>query len=144
MTLYFKTQYKPFFEQWKSQKKNSSVLPSLADFVNSEFKGLLPTLSEKARFEFIELVKLLVFSHRHNKNDEFLKDPLIDFSIVREPMYKYSRHAQDKFFDYATYAFLFAWFEAKPLAKAFSAEKFAENENSHYPERMTAEIAQLG
>ena len=92
----------------------------------------------------IELIKLLVFSHRHNKNDEFLKDPLIDFSIVREPMYKYSRHAQDKFFDYSTFAFLFAWFEANPEAKAFSAEKFAENPNALYPERMVAEITQLG
>ena len=141
MTLYFKTQYKPFYEQWKAQKKTTSVLPSLAEFVNQEFKGLLPQLTEKAKFELIELVKLLVFSHRHNKNDEFLKDPLIDFSIVREPMYKYSRHAQDKFFDYATFAFLFAWFEASPEAKIFSAEKFAENPNQQYPERMVAEIA---
>ena len=141
MTLYFKTQYKPFYEQWKAQKKTTSVLPSLAEFVNQEFKGLLPQLTEKAKFELIELVKLLVFSHRHNKNDEFLKDPLIDFSIVREPMYKYSRHAQDKFFDYATFAFLFAWFEASPDAKIFSADKFAENPNKQYPERMVAEIA---
>jgi len=143
MSNYFKTQYKPFYEQWKSHKKNSSVLPSLVDFVNSEFKDLLPCLAEKARIEFIDLVKLLVFSHRHNKNDECLKNPLIDFSIVREPMYKYSRHAQDRFFEYCTFAFLFAWYEANPLAREFSAEKFAENENSDYPERMTAEIALL-
>lgn len=93
MTLYFKTAYKPFFEQWKSQKKNPSVIPSLIAFANCEFAGLVDTLSEKAKFEFIELLKLLVFSHRHNKNDEYLKDPLIDFTTVREPMYKYSRHA---------------------------------------------------
>ena len=144
MTLYFKTAYKPFFEQWKAQKKQPSVAPSLVAFAEDEFPGLLPTLSEKAKFELIELIKLLVFSHRHNKNDAYLQDPLIDFATVREPMYKYSRHAQDKFFDYGTYAFLFAWFDANPKAQAFSAEKFAENDNSHYPERMTAEIAQLG
>ena len=144
MTLYYKTQYKPFFDQWKSQKKSGSVMPSLIEFVNNEFPGLLASASEKASFEFVELVKLLVFSHRHNKSDDYLKNPLIDFSIVREPMYKYSRHAQDKFFDFATFAFLFAWFEANPVAKLFSAEKFAENDNHHYPERMTTEIAQLG
>jgi len=93
MTLYFKTAYKPFYEQWKSQKKSPSVVPSLVAFANAEFPDLLATLSEKAKFEFIELIKLLVFSHRHNKNDDYLKDPLIDFSIIREPMYKYSRHA---------------------------------------------------
>ena len=110
MTLYFKTAYKPYYERWRSQKKNPSVVPSLVDFANEEFPGLLASLQEKAKFEFIELLKLLVFSHRHNKNDEYLKDPIIDFSIVREPMYKYSRHAQDKFFDYSTFAFLFAWY----------------------------------
>lgn len=68
-------------------------MSSLVDFSNAEFPDLLASLSEKAKFEFIELLKLLVFSHRHNKNDEYLKDPLIDFSIIREPMYKYSRHA---------------------------------------------------
>lgn len=93
MTLYFKTVYKPFFEEWKTQRGTPSVFPSLVDFANQEFPGLLDSLSEKAGFEFVELVKLLVFSHRHNKNDEYLKDPLIDFATVREPMYKYSRQA---------------------------------------------------
>lgn len=59
-------------------------------------------------------------------------------------MYKYSRQAQNKFFDYSTYAFLFAWFEAKPEARAFSQEKYAENKEKTRPERMTAEVAQLG
>lgn len=38
-------------------------------------------------------MKLLVFAHRHNKKDDYLVDRLIDFVIVREPMYKYSRAA---------------------------------------------------
>ena len=75
---------------------------------------MLPILSEKARIEFIELVKLLVFSHRHNKNDEYLKNPLIPFSIIRDPMYMYSRNAQNNFFEFGTFAFLFAWFESNP------------------------------
>ena len=102
--------YKPFLERSKTQRVETKVIPSLMEFVNSEFPGLIERLPKKASFEFIELVKLLVFSHRHNKNDESLKSPLIDFAVVREPMYKYSRVAQDKFFDYATYAFMFAWF----------------------------------
>lgn len=67
------------------------MVDSLINFAKKEFPGLLDTLSEKAQFEFIELVKLLVLSHRHNKNDDFLADPLVEFSIVREPMYKYSK-----------------------------------------------------
>ena len=129
MTLYFKTAYKPFFEEWKNQRGTPSVFPSLVSFAKHEFPGLLDTLGKQANFVFIELIKLLVFSHRHNKNDDYLKDSLIDFATVREPMYKYSRQAQNKFFEYSTYAFLFAWFEARPEAQAFSAEKFADNEN---------------
>lgn len=48
-------------------------------------------------------------------------------------MYMYSRNAQNKFFEYSTFAFLFAWFEATPQAKIFAAGKFAENENAQYP-----------
>ena len=115
MTLYFKTAYKPFFDKWKkSGKRKTSIAESLVAFANLEFPGLLPGMSDKAKFEFIELLKLLVLSHRHNKNDDFLKDTLIDFAIVREPMYKYSKQAQDKYFSFATFAFLFLWFEASP------------------------------
>ena len=121
MTLYFKTAYKPFFEEWKAQRGSPSVQPSLVSFAKHEFPGLFDQLNklaisasqrEACSFVFIELLKLLVFSHRHNKNDEYLRDPLIDFATVRDPMYKYSRQAQNKFFDYSTYAFLFAWFES--------------------------------
>lgn len=93
MTLFFKMAYKPYFDQWKSNKKKFTMLESLIRFTKKQFPGLLDPLSEKARFEFIELLKLLVLSHRHNKNDDFLADPLIDFKIVREPMYKFSKQA---------------------------------------------------
>ena len=116
------------------------MLESLIHFTKQEFPGLLDTLSEKARFEFIELVKLLVLSHRHNKNDDFLADPLIDFKIVREPMYKYSKQAQDSFFSMPTYTFLFCWFEASPQGRKFAQEKFAENSESRFPERMISEV----
>lgn len=59
-------------------------------------------------------------------------------------MYKYSRSAQDTFFEHATFAFLFAWFEACPQAKSFSREKFTDNANAGYPERMMSEVEQLG
>ena len=45
----------------------------------------------KAQFEFVELLKVLVLQHRHNKKDDFLTDSLIDFSVVRDPSYKYSK-----------------------------------------------------
>lgn len=133
MTLFFKLAYKPYFDKWKANKKKYSVVESLISFAKDKFPGLMDTLGEKARFEFIELVKLLVLSHRHNKNDDFLADPLIDFATVREPMYKYSKQAQDKFFSLPTFTFLFAWFEASPEGRAFATEKFAENSDDRHP-----------
>lgn len=144
MTLYFKLAYKPFFDKWKSNKKKSTIVDSLIAFVNQEFPGLIDKMSQKARFEFIELVKLLVLSHRHNKNDDFLKDPLVDFAIVRDTMYKYSKQAQDNFFSISVFAFLFAWFAASPQGKAFAEEKFGENSDSRHILRMTTDVEVLG
>lgn len=87
---------------------------------------------------------MLVFSHRHNKNDSYLDNPIVDFTIVREPMYKYSKHSQERFFDLPTYAFLFRWFSQSPDAIDFATEKFHENSDKGYPERMLTEIAHLG
>jgi hypothetical protein len=39
----------------------------------------------------LEYLKLLVFSHRHNKNDAYLQDTIESFDLVRDPMYKYSK-----------------------------------------------------
>jgi len=93
MSLYYKLAYKPFFDKWKKNKKHCLIMDSLVAFSKQEFPGLLERLSEKARFEFTEMLKLLVLAHRHNKNDQFLQDPLVDFSVVREPMYKFSKQA---------------------------------------------------
>jgi len=144
MTLYYKLGYKPFFDKWKSNKKTYTVLESLIDYIKQEFPGLIDKLSQPAKFEFVELVKLLVLSHRHNKNDDFLKDPLVTFSVVRDPMYKYSKQSQDNFFSLSTFAFLFAWFETNPEGMKFAKEKFSENSDERHHLRMSTEVEQLG
>jgi len=72
MTLYFKTAFKSYFEAWKAQRQREPVTECLARFCHDAFPGLLESLKESHRIEFIGLLKLLVFSHRHNKNDAFL------------------------------------------------------------------------
>ena len=144
MTAYYKQGFQPFFDNWKAVKNEPSVIPSLITYANKEFPGLLSKLSnEKAKSEFIQLLKLLVFAHRHAKNDDHLIDRLVEFTIVRDPMYKYSREAQKTFFSFATFSFLFAWFEASPQARQFQREKYAESQNPEHPERMLSEVAQL-
>lgn len=101
---------------------------------------MFDVINDTLKEEFVELLKLLVFSHRHNKNDAHLQNPVVDFTIVREPMYKYSRSAQEKYFDYPTFAFLFAWFASSPEAHKFSEDKFSDNNDPRYPTRMFQEI----
>ena len=145
MTTFYKSAFKPFFEQWRAQRKGTSnVLKHIEDFARDSFPGLLDQMSDKQLKEFCELVKLLVFSHRHNKNDSYLENPIIDFAIVREPMYKYSKNSQERFFDFPVFAFLFAWFAQNPLALEFAKEKFEENPDQGYPVRMLAEVKHLG
>lgn len=124
MTLYYKTAFKPFFEKWKGQKKNREIRGPLIECMKELFPGLIESMpSSQAQFEFLELFKLLVFSHRHNKNDFYLQDPLVSFSIVREPMYKYSKQAQEHFFNHPAFAFLFLWFGSNPESLAFADDK---------------------
>lgn len=65
------------------------------------------------------MLKMIVFCHRHHKNDNYLKVNPVDFSIVREPMYKYSRAAQDRFFELPEFAFLFAYFAKSKHSQNF-------------------------
>jgi len=57
---------------------------------------------------------MVVLSHRHNKEDSIAskKDDRneLDFTIVRDTMYKYSKKAQDRFFSNHFLAFLFVHF----------------------------------
>lgn len=124
--------FKPYFEAWKSERKKTLVISCLTEFAAKYFPGVFENLSDPLKTEFLELLKLLVFSHRHNKNDAFLQNPLVDFSVVREPMYKYSKTAQEKFFEYPTFAFLFVWFASSPDARIFSDSKFSDNSDKRY------------
>ena len=67
-------------------------MPALEEFAAS----YLPVYEEirdddVTKSKFLEYLKLLVFSHRHNKNDAYLQDTIESFDLVRDPMYKYSK-----------------------------------------------------
>ena len=92
MALFFKTAFNPFLDMWKSAKKTKPVEAFLQEYTSTQFPGLLENMpSEAVQSTFLELVKLLLFSHRHNKNDAYLRDPLVPFALVRGPLYKYSK-----------------------------------------------------
>jgi phage-related protein len=96
MTLYFKTIFKPYFQRCKGLTKNESVLEVVRDFSQVYQPGLttqLESIDKTMSVRYLDMLKMLVFCHRHHKNDAYLKNTPADFSVVREPMYKYSRAA---------------------------------------------------
>ena len=145
MSLFFKLDFKPFFDKWKNQKKSPKPVNFLIiEYIQYAFPGLFEAISGEEQTTFVELLKLIVFSHRHNKNDPYLKNHVADWGIVRDPMYRYSKNVQDRFFGEATYAFLFAYFTQHQQALEFAKKKYEENPDTRYPERMLLEVEQLG
>jgi len=90
MTLYFKQAFKPYFDERKTNTSSAEIRENLLVFCSETFPGLLERFSGTEQLSFVELLKLVVFSHRHNKKDSYLQNPLVSFDIVRDPMYKYS------------------------------------------------------
>lgn len=74
MTLYYKTIFKPYFEAWKTKRNQAKPINDiLVQFTNAVHPGLHELLqTSHCAEQYIEMLKLLVFSHRHNKNDAFL------------------------------------------------------------------------
>lgn len=65
---------------------------------------------------------MILFSHRHTKRDTFIEEAqqeasesgcpslAIDFSVIRDVMYKYSKKAEERYFQCETESFMFAAF----------------------------------
>ena len=124
MTLFYKTSFKPFYDVCRSKRKTLPVADLIKKFATNNHPGLVESLAQCSKLQslqFPEMLKMLVFCHRHSKNDPFLATTPVDFSVVREPMYKYSKIAQDRFFDYPAFAYLYCFFMKDKQAQKFSS-----------------------
>ena len=76
------------------------------------------------------MLSMVVLSHRHNKEDSITKkrdrSDQLDFTLVRDTMYKYSKKAQDRFFSNHYLAFLFISFASSEFGLKFICDKFAD------------------
>lgn len=88
---------------------------------------------------------VLVHSHRHNKDDPFINnlEKKVDFSLVRDTMYKYSKKAQERFFSYPIFAFMFAYFAQNEKGLDFLQKKLLEAKGIDYFNKMKKEIEEL-
>lgn len=131
MTEFYKLEFKTFYTSQYEKRSKIPMETYLKRFTDDYFPGLLEKMSEQEQYQFIELIKLVVHSHRHNKNDVFLKELIVDFGVVRDTMYKYSKQAQNTFFDVPVLSFLFIVFTQSEKAKKTAKEKFKGKEERH-------------
>jgi len=105
----------------------------------------MDSLKDSQRTDFTAMLSLVVLSHRHNKEETITKKKdknELDFSLVRDTMYKYSKKVQERFFKNSSLAFLFIAFATSPEGRDFINMKF-NDKGQDYLVRMYAEMAEL-
>jgi hypothetical protein len=103
--------------------------------------GLIDLLSQAGRVkDFLETMKLVLFSHMHLKNDRGLGPFIIDPLVVRDAMFKYSKSAKQSYFQNSFLAFLLAWFATNQEARNFANKKFTAKNKGKDSQRMAREI----
>ena len=66
-------------------------------------------MSQKDLYKYVSSILSIVLSHHYQKEDilTMLKDTPVDFSKVRDTMYKYSKKVEEKFFTEPCFAYFF-------------------------------------
>lgn len=147
MSEFYKLLFQPFQKLWIEQKKRSSMAALLHSFATKHFESIFGQLSADNQREFVRMIMAVVHSHRHNKDDvatdkenqqannEASSEEGIDFTLVRDTMYKYSKQAQRRFFSNPALAFLFAWFSFSQDGHEFIRTKY-HDKGEEYLERI--------
>ena len=111
-------------------------------------------LDENQRQQVIHSMMMICFSHRYSKGEKFIHEAeaeakkngganSIDFSIIRDVMYKYSKKAQDRYFQYPIEAFLFAAFALSDEGLNFLQNKPDNQADPEKLRRLKNDLAEL-
>ena len=104
------------------------------------------------KMQFVHSMMPIIFSHRYSKGDRFIteaekdqnvENPVVDFSIIRDVMYKYSRKSQDRFFSYPVESFLFAAFSLSDEGILFLKSKPDNKVDEDKLHRLHDDLAKL-
>ena len=89
-------------------------------------------LNTDLMMEFVCCVLSVVLSHHFQKKDiaAAVKNTRIDFTLVRETMYKYSKKAELRFFENPIMAYLFIKFAENPAARELVLHKQLKSEDT--------------
>ena len=120
MAEFYKLTFQPFQKQWVEQRRRTDLNDLVKQYAAANFGKIINSMKESQRCDFTAMLSLVVLSHRHNKEESITKKKdkyELDFSIVRDTMYKYSKKVQERFFKNSPLAFLFIAFAASPEGK---------------------------
>lgn len=128
-TNFFKEHFKPYFANY--QNETQTLEECLVAFCGDFMPGLLESMPDHSYF--LKILQQIVFCHRSEKGEEITRGLPLDFDVLRNPMYRYSKAAVDAFMDAAPeLTFVLAWFcqSAKGRAYVLDNAKMSKIENS--------------
>ena len=120
----------------------------LLKFLESEYSIDVSNMDKEIKDQFVLRLMIFLFSHRHEKEDLFITETraagdVLDFSIVRDVMYKYSKKAQEKFLTYPIECFFLIKFAESKEGWQFIIKKADPSEISDKTQRILKEMTDL-
>ena len=135
----FARRNKQFQKKRSLKKKNLEMRDLVREFCVEEFGAALSSMGDQVVF-LEEAVMALLNCHRYKKAESFLQD--IDFSVVRDCMYRYTQDARERFMETPAYAFLFLHF-CEHGAGALLLEKDQQTKEKKFVEELANELKLL-
>lgn len=163
MSEYYKYLFAVFVDQYLKEQ-NISALPSLQTITKAEveyiltrflddmFDGISQKINSKEMVsKLVVALSAILFSHRYDKKDQFIIEcqesgSEINFNIIRDVMYKYSKKAQRELLSRPQDAFFLMNFASTQKGRDFIEQKekgCAEQDDQERVKRIFSEIENL-
>ncbi|TNV80726.1 hypothetical protein FGO68_gene16530 [Halteria grandinella] len=123
MAEYYKQTFQPYQKLWIEQRRKTDLKVLIQQYAEANFQQVLNALKGSNQELFMGMLSMVVLSHRHNKEDTIAKKDErldLDFSLVRDTMYKYSKRVQERFFKVPCLSFLFLSFATSANGKGLT------------------------
>lgn len=93
-----------------------------------DMKQLAEQMSPVQLIDFVSAVVSIVMSHQYQKEEikKLVTGTAVDFKLVRETMYKYSKKAENRFLQNPHLAFCLYKFATIESSKAYILNKFSK------------------
>jgi hypothetical protein len=75
MAEYFKLTFYPYQKQWIEQRRRTDLNFLIGQYAQSNFAEILNQMKESQKVDFLNVLSLVVLSHRHNKEESINKKP---------------------------------------------------------------------